>query len=239
MTDTTRSSRREPTDLTVPAARLALAAAVATPVLLAGLGFLSPELDPSYRMVSEYAFGRYGWVLSLTFLAWGISSWALAFAIRPRIRTRGGRVGLAFLVVAGLGAALASVFDVRHDLMHNLAGAMGILGLPVAAILITASLGRNPEWSQAKRVLLVLANLTWISVVLLVAAFALMTASFVHVYGSLPAQAPPTLPAGVIGLVGWADRLLVVVYCAWVTAVAAWALRLATRPAPPAGAVGR
>jgi Protein of unknown function (DUF998) len=238
MMDTPRSSRREATDLTVPAARLALAAAVVTPVLIAGLRFLSAEFDPSYRMISEYALGRYGWVLSLTFLAWGISSWALAVSIRPRIRTRGGRVGLAFLVVAGLGEALASVFDIRHNVMHNLAGALGILGLPVAALLLSSSLRRDPEWSCARRILLVLANLTWASVVLLVAAFVVMTATFLYAYGSLPAQAPRALPPGVIGLVGWADRLLVVVYCAWVAA-AARALRLATRLGPPAGAGGR
>ena len=67
-------------------AHVAIAAAVATPVLLASLRVLSPEFDPSYRLMSEYALGRYGWVLSLTFLAWGVGSCALALAIRSQIR---------------------------------------------------------------------------------------------------------------------------------------------------------
>lgn len=207
-------------------AHVAIAAAVATPLLLVCLRVLSPEFDPSYRMISEYALGGYGWVLSMTFLAWGIGSCALTLAIRSRVRTRGGRVGLAFLVVAGLGQALASVFDVRNDLMHNLAGALGILGMPIAALLLTVSLGRNPDWAPVRRPLLLLAHLTWITRILLVGTFVLLVWSFMATYGSLPSQAPPTLPYGVIGLVGWADRLLVVVDCAWIAAVGAHAIRL-------------
>jgi hypothetical protein len=59
-----------------------------------------------------------------------------------------------------------------------------------------------------------------VSVALLAATFALLIATFSQVGGGLPAQAPQVLPPGVIGLVGWADRLLVVLYCAWVIAVA-------------------
>jgi hypothetical protein len=227
MMENVQGSRGAVAKISVPrAAHLAIAAAVVTPALLASLRVLSPEFDPSYRLMSEYALGGCGWVLSLTFLAWGISSLALAFAIHSQIRTRGGRAGVAFLVVAGLGQALASAFDIRHDIMHNLAGAMGIVGLPVAAMLITVSIGRNPEWSPVRRYLLVLANLTWTSVILFVAAFVLLIATFIQVNGALPAQAPPALPHGVIGLVGWANRLLVVVYCAWVVAVAWHANRL-------------
>jgi hypothetical protein len=79
-------------------AQLAIITAVATPLLLVCLRVLSPEFDPSYRLISEYALGGYGWLLSVTFLAWGISSCALALAIRSGVRTRGGHVGLAFLV---------------------------------------------------------------------------------------------------------------------------------------------
>jgi hypothetical protein len=207
-------------------AHVALAAAVAPPLLLVCLRLLSPEFDPSYRMISEYALGSFGWVLSLMFLGWGLSSCALAYAIRSEVRTRGGRVGVVFLVVAGLGQALASVFDIRFDVMHSVAGAMGILGLPAGAVLVSLSLQRNPAWSPVRILLLVLAHLTWISRALLIVTFILLAASFMATYGALPDQAPPTLPDGVIGLVGWADRLLVVADCAWVAAVAAFAIRL-------------
>ena len=212
---------------------MAIAAGAAALLLLAVLHALSPEFDPSWRMVSEYANGRYGWVLSAMFAAWGVSSWALVFAIRLEARTKPVRIGLAFLAVAGVGEAMAAVFDINHDPFHSLAGALGILGLPVAAMLISVGLARTRPWSAARRTLLWTANLTWVSVVLLVATFVLLVATFSQVAGAPPAQAPKTLPHGVIGLVGWANRLLVVSYGVWVIAVAWRALPLSTAVLPP------
>jgi Protein of unknown function (DUF998) len=106
----------------IPAARLAIGASLATLIFLASLHVLSPEFDPSWRMVSEYAVGHYGWVLSLMFLAWGISSWALAGAIWAQVTTKAGKAGLSFLLVAGIGEAMAAVFDIRHDVGHSIAG---------------------------------------------------------------------------------------------------------------------
>jgi hypothetical protein len=86
-------------------------------------------------MVSEYANGRYGWVLSLMFAAWGASSLGLAFAIRWEATTTRLKIGLGALVLAGIGEAMAAVFGINHDALHNLAGALGMLGLPIAAML--------------------------------------------------------------------------------------------------------
>src|SRR5207244_3660588 len=117
-------------------------------------------------------------------------------------------------------------FDINHDTLHGVAGALGMLGLPIAAMLISVNLGRTHPWSAARRTLLVTASLTWVSLVLLAATFVLLVVSFSQLGGSLPVQAPKVLPHGVIGLVGWANRLLVVLYCVWVTAVAGYAIRL-------------
>ncbi len=209
-------------------ARLSIAAAAAVLLLLASLHVLSPEFDPSFRMVSEYALGHYGWVLSLMFLAWGMSSWALAVAIWSQVKTKAGKVGLWFLVIAGLGEAMASVFDITHDTGHSIAGVLGMVGFPIAAVLLSVSLGRLRAWRGAKKPLLWIANLSWISVVLLGATLVLMTVQFAQVNGGqLPQHAPAQLPAGVLGLDGWADRLFILSNCLWLL-VAAWqALKLA------------
>ena len=205
-----------------PAARLAMAAAVVALLLLAILHVLSPEFDPAWRMVSEYALGKYGWALSLLFLAWGISSWALAIALWPQVATRAGKVGVWLLVIAGLGEAMASVFDITQDTGHAIAGLLGMGGFPVAAVALSVSLSRAPAWHAAKRPLLWLAHLSWISIVLLVATLALMTVQVAQAYGGqLPQQAPTHLPAGVLGVDGWADRLFVLSACVWAL-VAAW-----------------
>jgi hypothetical protein len=217
--------------ISAPAAWAAVALTVATIVLLAALHVLSPEFDPSWRVISEYALGHYGWVLSLMFLVWGVSTWALAWAIRSQVKTKAGKAGLALLLVAGLGEAMAAVFDVRHEVGHGIAGLLGVLGLPIAGLLVSASLGRTQAWSAARRSLLWLAHLTWVGVVLLVVTLALMTVQFEHANGGkLPQHAPKSLPPGVIGLDGWADRLIVLSDCLWVAFVAWQALKLRREP---------
>ena len=203
-------------------ALLAMVATLVTLLLLASLHVLSPEFDPSFRMVSEYALGQYGWVLSLMFLTWGISSWALAAAIWSQVKTKAGKVGLWFLVIAGICDAMASGFDITHDTGHSIAGVLGVGGFPIAALLLSISLGRLHAWRGARAPLLWIANLSWISVVLLGATLVLMTVQFTQATGGhLPQHAPTRLPAGVLGLDGWADRLIVLSNCLWVF-VAAW-----------------
>ncbi len=215
----------KPAALSITAARAAIAASVATLLILISLHLISPEYDPSWRMVSEYALGQYGWVLSLMFLVWAISSWALAFTLRSQVTTRAGKIGLGFLVAAGVGEAMAAFFDISHNL-HGLATLIGIGSLPIAAMLISVSLSRIDGWSAAWPALLWTANLTWISVVLMAATFILMMVTYMQVGGNLTAtEAPAVLPPGVIALVGWTNRLLVVIYCLWVMVVGWWLMK--------------
>ena len=193
--------------LSLTAAGWSLAAAATALVLLAALHVLSPELDPSWRMVSEYALGDYGWVLALMFLAWALSCVTLFFAIKSHIRTVGGKIGLGFLLAAAVGMSMAAIFDATHDL-HGLAAIIGMPSLPIAALLTSISLGRNSAWSSARRWLLGTAHLTWISLVLMFGAV------FIGLSQSGGEFGPEVLA-------GWPNRFLVVAYCAWLI-TAAW-----------------
>jgi Protein of unknown function (DUF998) len=213
------------------AARLSIAAAITVLVLLAALHVLSPEFDPSWRMVSEYANGRYGWVLALMFACWAVSTWALAFTIWPWLRTRAGKIGLAFLIGAGLGEAMASFFDINYQSLHDMAGFIGVLCLPVAAMLISLPLGRVQQWAAARKRLVWTANLTWISVVLMFASLMLLFVTYTRAGGRIPADGKSlpigaVLPRGAIAVVGYANRFLIVVYCAWAIVVAARVLKI-------------
>jgi hypothetical membrane protein len=199
-------------------AQISSVAAVASLVFLATLHVLSPEFDPSWRMVSEYALGNYGWVLSLMFIAWAVSSWALAFTIWSQARTRAGKIGLIFLIAAGVGEAMASAFDINHPL-HSVAAMIGILSLPVAAMLISINLGRTEAWSPARKALLWTANLTWVSVLLMAGTFILLIVTYTQAGGEMTSEVA-ALPPGVIALVGWANRFLIIAYCVWVITLA-------------------
>jgi uncharacterized protein DUF998 len=212
--------------ISVPAAILAIGSAVAALVFLASLHVLSPEYSPAWRLVSEYANGRYAWVLSLMFGAYGLSSLALAFAVRAQLRSRRGRLGLAALVIAGIGQSAAAVFNLNQVVLHDIAGALGIVALPIGAMLISLELVQTPEWASTRRQLLWAANLTWISVLLWVAGFPLMMATFINAQGALPSSPPHELPPGVIAIVGWTDRLLIVSAWAWIAIVAWNAIRV-------------
>ncbi|MGH8283711.1 MAG: DUF998 domain-containing protein [Gammaproteobacteria bacterium] len=231
--DSNASSITNASTIAGRAAWFAMAAIAAAFLCLVALHVLSPEFHPSWRMVSEYAFGHYGWVLSLMFLAWGVSTWALAAAIWSQIQTKAGKLGAWLLIVAGLGEAMASVFDITHDVGHSVAGILGVLGFPIAAMLVSASLDHTPAWSSmSKKLRHGCAHLTWISVVLLVASLILMTVQVAHANGGrLPQHAPAALPAGVIGFDGWADRLVILSSFLWATVVARQAIRVRCRGA--------
>lgn len=215
-------STTTPSQIPEGAAWLSILTTIVTILLLAALHVLSPEFSPSWRMISEYAFGHYAFVLSLMFLFWGISSWALVIALWSEVRTSAGKAGLWVLIIAGIGEAMASVFDVRHEIGHGIAGLFGVIGFPIAALLLSVALGRNETWSTARRPLLWIANLSWISVVALVATLTIMTVQMARINGGhLPQHAPKTLPPGVFALDGWADRMIVLSNCAWVL-FAAW-----------------
>lgn len=188
------------------ATRWPLVMSLATVLLLTALHLLSPELNPTVRMVSEYALGNYGWVLSLMFITWALSCLSLILVIASQVRTWVGKIGLAFLLLSATGMALAAVFDVSHPL-HGLAAALGMPTLPIAAPLITASLLRNSGWVSYRRLLWWTANLPWFS-------FALMLAT-VFIGLSQGGQ------FAVDVYVGWPNRLLIVAYCLW-TATVAW-----------------
>ncbi len=209
------------------AAWLSILATVAALISLAALHVLSPEFAPSWRMVSEYAFGHYGWVLSLMFLTWGIGIWSLAAALLPCIQTGSGKAGLVLLGVSGLGSTLASYFDINHPVGHSVAGLLGVLSFPIAGFLVTAALAHLDSWQAVRKPLYLLAHLNWISIVLLIVTLVVMTLQMMRATGGhLPQHAPKVLPPGVLALDGWADRLIILSNCSWVLVAAVHCIRL-------------
>jgi hypothetical protein len=187
------------------AAALAVAAAVTSGLSLLMLHVLSPEFEVSWRMVSEYANGNYGWLLTVVFVSWAVASWALAFALRPLWTTWLGRFGLVFLVLAGVGEMMGGIFDINHPL-HGAAFGIGVPSLTLAAILVTLALRRTgvdiPIWP---------AHLSWISFLLMAVTMILFITSLNRAGIDVSSQSAPLadLPPGVKAYNGWANRVLV------------------------------
>lgn len=195
-------------------ARLSFASGVATIVLLAALHFLSPEFDPSWRMVSEYALGDYGWVLSLMFLAWALSCITLFSTLRPQIQTVDGKIGLASLLISAAGMSMAAFFDINHRL-HGLATLIGNPPFLIAAVLISLNLVRNPVWAAKRQSLLWMAILPWLSVALVVIVMFVGLSQSGNEFG-------PGVP------IGWPNRIAVLTYCGWLITAARGAMQVET-----------
>lgn len=209
--------------MTSIAARSSLAGVALAFVALASLHVLSPEFAPSWRVISEYALGRYGWLLSLMFISWALATWALSVSLWSQVKTRAGEIGVALLAVSGVGAAMASVFAIPHPL-HEVAGMIGMLGT-LAVVIVSVSLSRTASWMPIRRRLLWLANVNWIALVLLFVSLATLMITFKRAGGDISAP-PKTLPPGVIGLVGYANRVSVLASLGWMLIVALHADRL-------------
>lgn len=197
-------------------AKLVLISAVLALLLLVILHFISPEFDPSWRMVSEYALGSHQWALTLFFLLWGFSTICLAIILKKEVSSIWAKAGVFLLFVSGIGTAMAAAFDVEHPL-HGLAAALGIPTLIIAALLISYHLSKKPYWATDKKRLLLSAHSTWLSLVLMVAAMMLMMSGFQNagIEYSENTAPPESVPDGVIALGGYVNRLLILAYISW------------------------
>ncbi len=207
------------------AAYAALAATGVSCVALLALHALDTAFAPSWRMVSEYANGRVPMLLTIVFLTWALSSFALAIALRPLSASTGGMIGLVCLFLAGIGQAMGGLFDINHRL-HGPAAMIGIPALCAAAVLLNLAMARHgnlvapPMWT---------AHLPWLSFALMLGAFAAFASSLKAAGVDLSAQSGPLqeLPAGVTGYVGFANRMLFAASYLWVALAALAVLKAA------------
>jgi hypothetical protein len=193
------------------AARAALGAAVLALVALATLHILKPDVDPSRDLISQYALGRHGWVMTLCFAAFAVGSACLFAALISETPSLLGRVGLACLLAATIGLAMGALFPMdpastaREQMsfsgtMHGVAFMIGVPGQVLAVLLLSLALAKHA--SHASLPLLALTAVVWLSLAVMIAILVIVGPG-----------APP--------IAGWANRLLMVAYGAWLM-VAAW-----------------
>jgi membrane-associated phospholipid phosphatase len=117
-----------------------LAAGVACVV---AMHVLRDDLAPTGHRLSEYALGRYGWVMAAAFVGIGSGLLALAWAMsRSRPPARWRRAVPTLVAVAGGGMILAGLYDTdpgrsgeSADSIHSLASGGATLALIAAALM--------------------------------------------------------------------------------------------------------
>lgn len=194
----------------VLAARTAMASAGVVAVVVAALHAAKPELDPSWRFLSEYSIGAHGWLMRLAFFAWAAGCLGLFLALGHETAPRRARIGRRLLLIVAVALMGAGLFNqdpvtarpgefTLHGQLHAIASMIGIPGTPIAAMLLSAD-------RRSGRLVVILANVTWIILALMVA----------YIAWALP-QAGGFGP-GVYA--GWLNRLVVAAYLAWQFALA-------------------
>jgi hypothetical protein len=194
-------------------------------ILLLLLHFLKQELDPSWRMISEYEIGRFGWMMRLAFFCWGASVLALLITIWPYLQPISGTISrwwFILIVIALFGAGVFKTDPITDDTkywvntIHKICGTIVILTFPIAATLAVLSLLHNPLWSAYQVLLIFGIVLAWIGVV---TYFATIIVSRARDPKASEAGHPPVY-------MGWPNRFNVVTYIIWIIIAAVIALQL-------------
>jgi hypothetical protein len=195
------------------AAELSLAGAAAFSLLLILLHFLKPENDPSWRMISEYQIGRYGWLMQLAFFCWSIGVFALAAVLSQHIFA----IADIFLFVIAASIFGAGIFVTnpittpnelqnRASKLHTLFGAITIIGTPFVVTAIDWSLGGSPLVASIQPYLILLTLIVWLGFLMFVLAMVY--------YGS------KKIPLGPHAKIGWPNRFMVFTYIVWLVVIA-------------------
>lgn len=201
------------------AAYVSFAASAAFILLLSALHLLRPDLDPSWRFISEYELGDYGWMMRVAFFALALSCLSLVAAIAGDVCGIAGYLGLGLIVLAAAGMALAGTYAPDKDNRLHEVGAM-LDHLPFAALFVTWGLLRNPNWSRFRGTLLITTGMPLLGLVIFVASMIIM----------LPRNNGQPGPEV---LVGWPNRIMILAHCAWLMPVAWCAAKLHDPPSSP------
>ncbi len=70
---------------------LVILCSVLSLLCLLTLHFVSPEFKPSWRMISEYALGKYKWLITAFFYLWGIASIILSTLLWSEVSSTWGK----------------------------------------------------------------------------------------------------------------------------------------------------
>jgi Protein of unknown function (DUF998) len=193
-------------------------------ILLAVLHVLKPEFDPSWRLISEYAIGDYGWMMTLAFFCLAVACVALVLTTWPFAPTIASRIGLLFFVIVAIGLSIAAIFTcdpitaitrTPSDRAHAFGALLVIPVFPIAATLVSWSLFHRPEWASSRSWLPWVAVLVWVG-------FLGFVGWIILVVGQRGGRFEGTL-------IGLPNRAMIVTYAIWLMSVAHYAARLPTR----------
>jgi hypothetical membrane protein len=130
-------------------------------VLFLLLHIIMPEYDPSWRFVSEYANGQFGFIMRFTFLLFSLATLATALLVNRIAVSKLGKSASILFFISSLGLTLAAIFNqdpvtsTAVTTTGNLHGFAAMLGIPTFCIgAILAGLWLNKQKTHKTFVLI-------------------------------------------------------------------------------------
>jgi bacteriorhodopsin len=188
-------------------ATIALVGVAYFAVIIVVLHFLRPELNPISSPTSEYAVGRYGFLMTSAFFSMSLGSFALLIGLYRGIsqRARSG-IGLVLLGIWAVGVLIAMSFPIDPEgapqtisgTIHRINGPLAFLSLTAGTILVSRRFKQDGLWRPIHRTAVILS-------LVMLAAF---IATFLNI-------------ATASGFAGLCQRIFLVAFVTWFLLTAA------------------
>jgi len=139
------------------------------------LHVLRPDYAPTNHMISDYAVGRYGWVMTTWFLAMSCGCLMLLLGLaRSGPSSIAARLGTLLLGIASVGLVISAVFptdlegapSTRTGDIHDMSFLVNVGSILLAIVLLSVSFGSQPRWRPYRRTAMALASLVVLAAVL-------------------------------------------------------------------------
>ena len=201
------------------AATVALVGVAYFVVIIVVLHLLRPDLSPISQPTSEYAVGRYGFLMTSAFFSMSLASFALVIGLYQGVPLRArSRIGLGLLGLWGIGVLVAMSFPIDPEgapqtvsgTIHQINGPLAFLSLTAGTILVSRRFKQAQQWRPLHRTALIL------SLVMLT----VFIATFLNI-------------ATASGFAGLCQRIFLAVFATWFVLTAARLRSLATGSISP------
>jgi uncharacterized membrane protein YozB (DUF420 family) len=124
-------------------------------VVIVALHFLRDDLSPMSNPTSQYAVGRYGFLMTTAFFSMSVASFSLLIGLYKRIsKPAQSSIGLTLLGIWAVGVLVAMLFPLNPEgteatttsVIHRINGPLVFLSLSIGAILVSRSFRRDKNW---------------------------------------------------------------------------------------------
>lgn len=179
-------------------------------IILALLHVIKPELDPSWRVISEYEIGHYGWIMQLEFFLLAAASIGVVATYWHKLTSKSGRTGLIWLLISAFGMIMGGTFVTdpittvksawtTNGILHNIGGSIMIFSTPFIITLITMNLIRQKLAKKTKLLLIVFTVMVWLGFIGYIAITAITYRGIAN----------PDV------VIGWPNRIFILGYSFW------------------------